>query len=76
MDAQVELYEITEIRNSLIRYLVYLKKDKTRGARILRRQKFLQENKTAEDIMMEQLRDIEYKRHNILLGMEYLPSKL
>jgi hypothetical protein len=26
--------------------------------------------------MMEQLRDIEYKRHNILLGMEYLPSKL
>jgi hypothetical protein len=76
MDAQVELYEITEIRNSLIRYLVYLKRDKTRGARILRRQKFLQENKTAEDIMMEQLRDIEYKRHNILLGMEYLPSKL
>lgn len=76
MDAQVELDEITEIRNSLIRYLVYLKKDKTRGARILRRQKFLQENKTAEDIMMEQLRDIEYKRHNILLGMEYLPSKL
>jgi hypothetical protein len=76
MDAQVELDEITEIRNSLIRYLVYLKKDKTRGARILRRQKFLHENKTAEDIMMEQLRDIEYKRHNILLGMEYLPSKL
>ena len=76
MDTQVELDEITEIRNSLIRYLVYLKKDKTRGARILRRQKFLHENKTAEDIMMEQLRDIEYKRHNILLGMEYLPSKL
>lgn len=76
MDAQVELDEITEIRNSLIRYLVYLKKDKTRSARILRRQKYLHENKTAEDMMMEQLRDIEYKRHNILLGMEYLPSKL